>query len=187
MIFKAFGIKFEFSYIFLSALTVFIAVDRTKIFIPLVISVFLHELSHIFFLKIYRCKIYSIKLKIGTLGIEYDDCMNKKQKIITLLSGPLANLLIAMMLNLLSLQMISAINFLLFLYNLIPIKGLDGGEILEIVLSSFFSYNVIVIVQKIISIFIILLITLCFFVLLKYRIVNYSILLFALYLSFTLM
>lgn len=186
MIFKAFGIEIEISYIFICGLTAFFAVDRTGIFIPLFISMLLHEIGHLITLTYFKCKISKISLKIGTIGINYIDGLTTRQKIISLIIGPLVNLIMALVLFALNLRIYSAINILLFIYNLLPIKGTDGGETLSILLSYKLGYNNSIIIQRIISIVIILFLLAFFVYLLIKNIVNYSIILFCIYLSLTL-
>lgn len=186
MTFEFIGIKFEISYLFLCALTVFIAIDRTGIFLPLMLSVVLHESAHILSLFLFKCKINKVKLKIGTVGIDYSDCMNFKQKIVSIVSGPILNMLLGVTFYFLNLKEYSAINYLLFFYNIMPIKGLDGGELLNLILSSYLKLDKVKAIQRTVSVFFIVILFAVFLILLQNKIVNYSILLFIIYLSLTL-
>lgn len=135
MCFKIYNIYFEVDYIFLSLLIIYIAFDRTGIYLPLLLSVIIHEFSHILCLILFKCKFYSVKLNIGAITIKYNENISKPKKIISILMGPLSNLLISYIGFTLKNELLIYINLILAFYNFLPINGLDGGEIIKIVLS----------------------------------------------------
>lgn len=186
MTFNVFGVKFELSYFFLSALTVFIAIDKTGMFLPMMVSILIHEFCHILFLKLYKCKITKLSLKIGTVGIRYQDRMSISQKIITLSAGPASNLIICIITYLLRFYSFSAINLILFLYNILPIKGLDGGELVYSLIQKNYGLSLADKVQTVLSITLIIVFIVIFILMYLGGVVNYSLLLFCIYLTVTL-
>ncbi len=182
MSFTLFGVKFEISYIFACAVTLFIASDRSGIVIPTLISVILHEIGHTFCLYLFKCKIKSVKLLVGTVRIEYEENLKDFEKIISLFFGPFVNAIVAVVGLLLNNEILCAINLVLSLYNLLPIKGLDGGSIFEIIILKFLPHKLVKIVILVTS-FSICLLLICFFLLnLKNLTFNYSAILFVIYL-----
>ena len=137
MSFSLLGIKFEISYIFASLIVLYIAFDRTGMLSYLLIGIIIHELSHLLFVYIFRSKICSVKLIIGAISIEYRDFCDRYKRIITLLMGPVSNLIIAGISYYFMYEKMFAVNLVIAIYNLLPIKGLDGGSILFEVLLSF--------------------------------------------------
>ena len=182
MKFRILGIKVEISYVSICFLTLFIGMDRTNLFLPIIFSILLHEISHILPLLYFKCKIREINLKIGLIGVIFDDNLTKIQRIISQISGPLSNLLFAGLCLVFKNSLLWAVNIILFLYNLLPVHCLDGGTILATLLSGIVSEHKINTILTINTI-ILILISLFLFVFLYIRgIKNYSLILFALYL-----
>lgn len=184
---RFFGVKIEISYIFICALTLFIGADRSGLFIPILISVTLHEIAHITVLLFFGCRIRAINLAVGTLGIAYDDALTKSQKILSLFAGPLANLLLAGIFILLKNTELWAINLILAIYNLLPVSNLDGGEIIRTFLEGIKSNTVISKILNISSAVLALSVVTLFIALFVRGMENYSILLFAIYLILPLL
>ncbi len=182
MTFNVFGIKFVISYFFMTALLIFIANDKSGIFIPLLFSVCLHELSHLVFLCLCGVKIREISLVPGSVGINHTELDTKGQKLICLFAGPLSNMLASAVFRILRLDTLFIINLFLSVLNLLPARGLDGGSIVCALLEGKFSHDRISFILKLLSLIMALIIVGVFFILLYNNSVNYSLLLFALYL-----
>ena len=182
MNFKFFGVCVEISYIFACTLVLFIANDKTGVFLPFLISVIIHELAHILLLLIFGCKLKRVKLLFGTVGLEYEENIKDSEKLFSLAAGPFSNLLAAVAFFSLGFKTLFVINLVLAIYNLFPIKGLDGGDILEILLSRFATLKTIKIIQFTSSLLI--LIPILFLAVLNAKVLftNYSLILFSLYL-----
>lgn len=133
---------------------IYIAVDRTGYIIPLIISVLIHETAHIICLSAFKCRIKSVKLLLYTVGVEYNVSPSDTVRFISLLCGPLSNLIVAIISYASKNYVLFGINILLSIYNLLPVNGLDGGEILEIFLSKFLSHTIIFKVMKILTLLI---------------------------------
>lgn len=182
MKFVLFDITFEISYLFLTLITLFIAFDKTALFIPLSICVLLHELAHI--LVIYGCgsKILAVRLVPGRLGVEYSDIVPKKWGIAALMAGPLCNLIFAFCSYCFGDKVSYGINLLLCIYNLLPVKGLDGGAIIELLFSGFISQKIIRKLLTTLTLFTAVAVFVLFFILKELNIINYSLIIFSIYL-----
>ena len=182
MKFVVFDVRIEISYLFLTFLTLFIAFDRTSLFIPLAVSVFLHEFAHL--LVIYGCgtKILAVRLVPGNLGVEFSDFSSKKAGLAALFAGPLCNLLFAFCSYFVGDFVSFGINLLLFIYNMLPVKGLDGGAIIELMLSGLVSHRRILKLLTATTLFTSVAIFTLFFVLNEMNVVNYSLIIFSFYL-----
>lgn len=122
---------------------------RSEVFIG-IISIILHEFTHMFFGNRFGCKVYNLKVGITGANAELSDIeeLSENEKLILYLSGPLMNLFLAFMLyiiymltNLNVFNIASSINIGLFIFNLFPAYPLDGARVLEIVLSKYVIYK----------------------------------------------
>ena len=115
-----------------------------------VISIILHEFTHIFVGNKLGCKIYGLELGLVGAKAKLSDIEDliDKEKLILYLSGPIMNFILALLFYVL--YIISGfsifntgceVNIGLFIFNLIPAYPLDGSRILEIMLSKYNSYN----------------------------------------------
>ncbi|MDQ0148695.1 site-2 protease family protein [Eubacterium multiforme] len=114
-----------------------------------VVSIILHEFTHIFVGNRLGCKLSSLELGLTGAKAEITDVEDllDREKFILYLSGPAMNLFLGVVLyglykitsfNLL--EVCYSINFSLCIFNLIPSYPLDGSRILEIILSKYISY-----------------------------------------------
>lgn len=137
MRFKIFSTEIYISFIFMVCITLMLSTDRTGLFIPVFISVILHEVSHLFSMWILNCEPKQIRLIPGSIQIVRKFVFKKNGEIFIALSGPLMNLLLFCIFIIhycafeseISLNF-AAINLIFGLFNLLPIRGLDGGVIL---------------------------------------------------------
>ena len=137
MSFKLFGIKVEISFILGCIIALYIAGDRTGVILPALVSIICHELAHILVLKAFKCRVKKVKLLIGTVGIEYDREIPYPKDVAALFSGPASNFLLSAVFYISGNDLWMGVNLLTGLYNLFPLKGLDGGSICRIILSRF--------------------------------------------------
>ena len=182
MKFVLFGITFEISYLFLTFIALFIAFDKTALFIPLLLSVLLHELAHI--AVIFGCgsRVQAIRLVPGKLGVEFSEIISKKCGILALLAGPFCNLVFALCSYRVGDKVSFGINLLLCIYNLLPLRGLDGGAIIELLFSGLVSQRLINKLLSALTMFTSVGVFILFFVLKELDIVNYSLIIFSIYL-----
>ncbi len=183
MTFKAFGINFKISYIFSFALVIFIATDKTGNIIPFLQGAFFHELGHLVCMKLLKAYPSEIILKLGTIQIVNNAITTNNETLLILLSGPVLNLLLFFIfINFNSFKLFAVVNLALFLFNLLPIEGLDGGSILKLALRLKFTEKQAETLLFIITLFFSFLLVFAFvFLLIKGR-TNYSIPILILYL-----
>ena len=92
-----------------------------------------HELSHVFVSSLFGIKTQKIYVRICGLNIS----LNKKDEknimwLLIYLAGPLSNLVLALLFN--KIKFVFSINICLMVINLLPIKPLDGYNIIDIFL-----------------------------------------------------
>ena len=182
MRFTLFGIDFFISYIFVCAFLIFMANDTSGQFIPLIFSVFVHEAGHIIMLFIFGQKLKRADLKIGAIRVEYSSYAIKSERIVALLAGPLSNLLLALIWHLFGNENLFYINIVLCVYNLLPIKGLDGGSIIEALSEGKISPKKIDLFLNLTTFAVAIFVLVGFFLLYKNSMSNYSLILFCIYL-----
>lgn len=147
------------SKIFIAEILLFSIISSyNNIFLLAFLWVMLHELSHIVIANLVGCKFNNIELHIfGAKAelLEIEEFTDKK-KILIYLAGPLFNIIMALGLFIIGLNINSYIikesinlNIGLAAFNLLPAYPLDGSRIYEILLSKKLLYKKS---QKIISI-----------------------------------
>ena len=111
--------------------------DRLNIFLYLLASSVLHEAGHISACLVSRKKP---RLTVSVFGIKLSDYPEEKyKKLFVLLAGPMINL----SMTILSYHRLKAgfslyvyifmcVNFAVFVFNMLPVYFLDGGQILKI-------------------------------------------------------
>jgi len=123
--------KIEINLKIIFVIILFLIFNSLDIYIMFLVFVFLHEVSHL----------------INPLGISleiYSYGKNKPlNKIIFYLSGPLMNLLLAIIFYYINLEIILKekiiyTNMAICLFNLLPILPLDGGKVLKEIFGIFF-------------------------------------------------
>ena len=136
-------------------------------FVIAVVSIYLHEMTHIMMAIIKKCKVSGM----GILPVGFNACiddkdLNKINKLCIYLSGCCMNLVLAALFaSLFSTMPISSeivkTNIALAIFNLIPIEPLDGGKCLFILLEHrnglYCAQRVSMIVTKVIAAIFILL------------------------------
>lgn len=137
---NVFGIKLTVSYLFCATLCIMMLCDRTGLFIPMLISVFIHESGHLLLMWIYDCVPTEIKLIPGSVQICAPVCDGKPSVLISI-AGPLANIIVFAVVFVSSIMFrdsyyinFALVNLIYGVFNLLPLAGLDGGSALEEVL-----------------------------------------------------
>ena len=122
----------EIAPAFLLFLCAYYYFDPAGSFFPFLLSVFLHELGHLFVLWLCKTPVHKLRFTLSGAVIQSAP-QGYRQEIITAAAGPLMNLLLAVLL-LHRIPEVALLNLGLFLYNLLPIYPLDGGRLLRAVL-----------------------------------------------------
>lgn len=117
----------------------------------MLISVLLHELAHLVAMYLLGCRPTEIKLIPSQVVIVRDVSLKCRNEILISFSGPLLNLILFFIFYFF-LPEFAVINLLFGVFNLLPLKGVDGGEIVEVLISAFFGEKTAVIILKILNI-----------------------------------
>ena len=176
---KIFGVTIEISYIFCCLITLFVAIDRTGLLIPLIVSMLLHQFAHVSVLLLFGCKLKKIRLLPGLIGVDYKCIPDKSATVISLLSGPISNFIAAYVCFLSDYNTLFGINLILGIVNILPCSGLDGGAVIETTLCGILSNKHINIVMLILTVLTVMMLILFNIIYLE---MNYSVIIFCLYL-----
>ncbi len=144
MSFRLFSTKVTVSFLFTSVVSVVLLFDKTGFAFPMLCSVVFHEAGHLAAMYICGCAPSEIRLIPGLVQI----CMpavSLRHEAFILVCGPLVNLLLFSLLfincyvfsNIWFLDF-SVINLIYGVFNMLPVKGVDGGSLLHIFLSRIF-------------------------------------------------
>lgn len=114
-----------------------LAVDRTGLMIPTVFAVLIHELGHLFAMWVMECAPKSIRLIPASVQIVRSFSPKPNGETAIALVGPLCNIItfFTLWLNYLvfgseNVLKFALLNLILGMFNLLPVKGLDGGTLL---------------------------------------------------------
>lgn len=155
---KFFGTEIYVSFTFAALITVMLILDKTGMILPLLFAVFMHETGHLSAMRLMGDAPKRIKLIPASVQITKSQFSGYKNDIIVSLSGPFVNVLLFFVFllsykfsgNGLTLN-IALLNLIIGVFNLLPLKGLDGGAILYSVLCKYISIQKAETVLKIIS------------------------------------
>lgn len=137
MKFKIFGTKIYISFLFSAIITLMLYFDKTTLFLPCLIATLLHEIGHLFAMWLYECAPKEINL-IPT-SVQIVRVFSKKPYGETFIAffGPLVNIVFfaVFYINYLCFKdekiiKFALINLIIAIFNLLPVKCLDGGDII---------------------------------------------------------
>lgn len=158
MKFKLFGTEIYLSFLFMAFITAMLATDKTGFMLPTLFAVLMHEFGHLFIMWVLDCTPKKIKLIPASVQIVNSFSRGYKNDILIALSGPCVNLLLFSVLyyNYLCFKneftlYFALLNLLIGVFNLLPVKGLDGGTILFSLLCKFTDINRAVLIVKLIT------------------------------------
>ena len=137
------GTEVYISFLFTLLLSFMIAFDASLTVLMCFISIILHELAHTLMLCIFKVPVRKLELQPFGIYIEHAECMlRQKEQIFVSAAGVMLNLFTALMFSLVYIfcknqffLKIAMINFLLFIFNFLPVNNLDGGDLLKICLT----------------------------------------------------
>ncbi|MBO4467707.1 MAG: site-2 protease family protein [Clostridia bacterium] len=141
MRFRIFGTQVYVSFLFFAVITVMLAFDRTGYCLPCLCAAAFHEIGHLFAMWISDCQPKAIRLVPASVSIISDFPRKKYGEFFIALSGPLFNIVLFCSLIINYRMTASEISFkyavislVIGLFNLLPVKGLDGGTILMLII-----------------------------------------------------
>lgn len=145
MKFKLFGTEIYVSFFFLATVTIMFATDKTGLILPMLSAIFLHESAHLFVMWRVGETPRKIRLIPASVQIVNSGFKSYKNEVKIALAGPVFNLIFFAFFwhfKGLFLQYFAVINLGFGVFNLLPLKGLDGGVILHTVLCRIFDINI---------------------------------------------
>ena len=144
MKFSFLGTKIYISFFFMAAITIMLASDRTGYMLPTLFAIIIHEAAHLFVLWVQDCSPLSVRLIPSSVQINKRFSFSPKNDILIAAAGPVANFLVAACLYFnfaafgnFTVLCYSLLNLIIGCFNLLPVKGLDGGTILYTLLCKF--------------------------------------------------
>ena len=160
--------------LFCAFLCALLLVDKTGLMLFGLLSAMIHEFGHIFFIKFSKKRINKIVFHLGGIIIDCKGIVSYKNEFLISLGGCLFNLIaLVISLSFYSINhnqvilLFGATNFALLIFNLIPIEGLDGLDLIRYLLLTTFCVEKAKLYCKIISLIsitILFLITIILFV-----------------------
>ena len=136
--------KIEINLKIILLLILIVILNKIEIYMLFIIFILCHELSHMVMGIILGFKPKTLRLNPLGVSIEFynyeeNNKKNKWKRILTYLAGPLINFLISMIIYFVDIDLeiktkIVYTNFLIGIFNLLPILPLDGGKVLKEIL-----------------------------------------------------
>ena len=192
--FRFFNTVFEVSYLLTAVMSLSVILSGKESLLPLcLLSAVVHESGHLLFLYKFGASPSRISLKLSDVRIVSDfTALSLNQELMVVAAGPLANLL----LSAISFIMYWCFSVTLFLqlcitslcignFNLLPVRTLDGEQMLSLLLLRKIDDKAGNLIINIVSIIIILPVATAGFLLLLSNKHNYTLLIVAAYLVFS--
>lgn len=124
--------KIRFSFSFFSLLAFVFCTEQWYITIFTLIACVAHEIGHLITLRCYNVKMSSLLFYCGGIKIKYDSYLLPLNKQITVyLSGVISNFILALLAFYMKLEIMYLTNLLIGIYNLLPFRHFDGGQIIN--------------------------------------------------------
>ena len=141
MKFKIFDTEIYISFLFAAAVTIMLLTDKTGYMLPALFAIVLHEMGHLFMMWILECSPKRIKLIPASVQITAPFQKRYRNDFLVAACGPFVNILLFLTLyfnylvfkNEVTLYF-ALLNLVIGVFNLLPLKGLDGGTILFCIL-----------------------------------------------------
>lgn len=154
MIFKLFNIEFQISVPFAVMFAFLLVTDKTGLMSASLLAVVLHEIGHLIWMKKCRTAPKLVKMSLGGVLMVGSAFCTAKESISIALAGPIVNFLFTVVFYSLGvyfdnvlLAAFGVVQFLVGAINLFPVKGLDGGTVLTVLLEKYCNRNVALIVK----------------------------------------
>ena len=192
MAFKLCGIKVEITFLFVAFITFVISMNAPANVLFTILFSLLHEIGHLTMMILLKNKPKKIKFEIVGMNIIRDDNygIGTKREIAISLGGPLMNFLVFIVLCVVlcfyenyMILTCACINLILMTFNLLPVKGLDGGTVLFFFLSQHFDNSICRSFLKITSIIFIAIIYLWAIYIIVITKYNFSLIIIAIFLT----
>lgn len=193
MRFKLLGTRISVSYWAVALLTLGVLTSAKGSYtIPLcLVSSFLHELGHLYMMHIFGRNVRSVSVSPFEISIKSDTkVLSKSQEILITVAGVAVNFFLSLIAFIFLLFFDSNIlfdiimcNLCIGVFNLLPIRSLDGGQLLSVLLCDKFAPDTCDKIMNILSVILIIPIATAGYYVLFVSRYNYSILFIAVYLT----
>lgn len=191
MSFQFLECKIKIKFYFIAVASIMILLDKTgKIGLGLIFAA-IHEIGHLSAMYLKRCPPTEIVAGLFDVNIK-DSCANTRtyrDDIIIYFFGPLFNLILAFIFYFLyriyfneNFFISASENLTIFVFNILPVENLDGGQILFSLLAPKYGIRLAIHIVEIISFVVLIPIAVLGFYVLIISRYNFSLLLFSLYL-----
>ncbi len=137
MKFRLFDVDIYVSCLFTAVVAFLLVTDRTGLILPTFGAMLLHEIGHLIAMRALGCQPKQVRLIPAAVQIVGGVPKKTADEVLIALSGPLANLLVFALLLPVGLLLHdrrvmswSLLNLLIALFQLLPVRGLDGGTLL---------------------------------------------------------
>lgn len=195
MSFSVFGVNVEITFLFTALIAFIISLNVPSNVLLTVLSSLLHESGHLLVMTSVGNKPKAVRLEITGMNIirQPDTAISIKNEMLIALGGPLVNLILLLISVILlcfcedeNIMTFACVNLILMIFNLLPVKGLDGGGALYYFLSQKYDNEISSKILKITStVFIILIYSWGIYVLISSR-YNISLIIIAIFLTLLL-
>jgi len=130
------SVRIQIKFLFVAFMTLLLFTDTTGLMIYGYIFSMVHEAGHLLMMAYFRNPPEEIIFEIYGIRIVKQDRLIWYQEAAVLLAGPITNLAIGMLIWWLSGRpnILTAYNLVLGILNLLPIAGLDGGQLASLLL-----------------------------------------------------
>lgn len=183
MKFKIFSVPVKISFLFPAAITLLMVTSMKEAALISFFSAFFHEIGHLFAIVKLGGKIRDIEFSAfgGRITLAGENSLSLKGEAAAALAGPLVNFVFAVSAFTAAFFtgekifiLISAVNFGMGIFNLIPISALDGGKIFSAFLHMYFNERICNIVSGCVSVFFLVIILFTGFLLIMRKGGNFS-------------
>ena len=125
--------RYGFSFSFFLLLSLYVLLDRYGVGLACIGAVALHEMGHIFVMRLCGAQIDSMWFFPFGVRIEKRGLLSYERELLIYAGGPLANGL-GLLIGKITWDAFALMNLLLLLFNLLPVGRLDGGVLLRLML-----------------------------------------------------
>ncbi len=149
MTFNIIGIQVEITFLFVAFISFVISLQAPSNVIMTIVSSMLHESGHLLIMLLLDNKPEKLRFELTGINIirKQDIKISTKNEVLISLGGPLINLIIVILCcaflicyNNDKILTFACINLILMIFNLLPIKKLDGAAVLFYLLSEKYNF-----------------------------------------------
>lgn len=136
---KLFSVNIYISFIAVALFALIIISNKFTTYLYCFLSILIHEFGHLFAMLLCKCPPDSVEISAFNIKIIHNNRPNLKlsKDIFITLLGPVFNLSACLLFLYLDKSFVY-VNLFIGLFNLLPSKSLDGGQLLYLILSRYF-------------------------------------------------